>query len=105
MAAGAVAVAVVVAAAEAEVETGIEVATPVGGRLAQTSPYDTRLAMKALRILAFHGADDVFASTGTGMQSARKRPRFPLRRVEDSLLPPVISPAAAKRPATMEDTL
>lgn len=84
VAAGAVAVAVVlagaVAEAEAEAETGTEAATPAAGRLAQTNPCDTQLATKAVRILAIHGADDVCASTGTGMPSAsaHKRPRFPL---------------------------
>ena len=65
--------------AEMEAETGTEAATPVGGRLAQTNPCDTRLAMKAVRIFASHGADDVCASTGTGMPSAsaRKRPAIP----------------------------
>tara|TARA_B100000795_G_C22485695_1_gene318350 strand:+ start:150 stop:536 length:387 start_codon:yes stop_codon:yes gene_type:complete len=109
VAAGAAAVAVVLAAAvaeaEAEAEAGTEAVTPAAGRLAQTNPCDTRLATKAVRILAFHGADDVCAISGTGMQSARKRPRFPLRRVEDSHLLPVIRPAAVKRPAKMEDTL
>ena len=80
VAAGALMLAAAGAEAEVEGETGTEAATPVGGRLAQTNPYDTRLAMKALRILAFHEADDVCASTGTDMPSAsaRKRPRFPL---------------------------
>ena len=101
--AASVAVAVAQAEAEAEAETGNEAATPVGGRLARTSPCDTRLARTAARILAFHGADDVRASTGTGTPSARKRPRLPPRRGEDSLPPPVIRPAAVKRPATTED--
>ena len=85
VAAGAVAVAVVLAGAvaeaeaeaETEAETGTEAATPAAGRLAQTNPCDTQLATKAVRILAFHGADDVCAISGTGMQSARKRPRCP----------------------------